>query len=464
MAFSATHISRNIPFRKFTLIFTASSQLFFQLLCATPVLAGPTGGNVVGGQGSINQQGLNTTINQSSSRMAIDWQSFNVAENESVQFIQPGRDAVALNRIFDQNPSQILGRIDANGSVVLVNPRGVLFGNSATVNVGGLVASALDIKTNDFMNGNFLFSAVEDSDGVVVNRGLLNAATGGSVTLLGKSVSNEGLISAKLGKVNLAAGSEAVLTFDPAGFIGVEVTKAVLENELGIDGAVLNEGTISAEGGQVLMTAKVSKDLFSNAVNNKGIVQAGSIEKRNGAIFLNGLGGDVVNSGSLDVSASDAGIDGGDVTVTGDNVTHRGVINADAVQGDGGQIAIDSLDTTLLTEDSVTTARSTVNGQGGTVTVLGNHVGLFDQSLIDASGTNGGGVVLFGGDEEGLNPDIRNADAIYIGENTTINVNATDNGDGGKLIAYADNSAKIYGSLNAKSGTKREWRFCRNFG
>jgi len=459
MVFSATRLSRNIPFRhspfrKITLLFTASSQLFFQLLCATPVLAGPAGGNVVGGQGSINQQGLNTTINQASNRLAIDWQRFNVAENESVQFIQPGRDSVALNRIFDQNPSQILGRIDANGSIVLVNPRGVLFGNSATVNVGGLVASALDIKTHDFMNGDFLFSVVEDSDGVVVNRGLLNAATGGSITLLGKRVSNEGLISARLGKVNLAAGAEAVLTFDPAGFIGVEVTKAVLENELGIDSAVLNEGTIRADGGQVLMTAKVSKDLFSNAVNNKGIVQAGSIEKRHGAIFLNGLGGDVVNSGRLDASATDAGANGGDVTLSGDNVTHSGIIRADAAQGDVGTIAIDSRGTTLLTENSETSASAIAAGKGGTITVLGQHVGLFDQSLIAATGFNGGGEVLFGGDEQGLNPDISNADAIYIGENTTINVNATTEGDGGKLIAYADLSAKVYGVLTARGGSQ----------
>jgi len=459
MAFSATRLSRkspfgNTPFRNLTLLFTASSQLFFQLLCATPVLAGPVGGNVVGGQGSINQQGLNTTINQASNRLAIDWQSFNVAENESVQFIQPGRDSVALNRIFDQNPSQILGRIDANGSIVLVNPRGVLFGNSATVNVGGLVASALDIKTNDFMNGDFLFSAVENSDGVVVNRGLLSAATGGSITLLGKRVSNEGLISARLGKVNLAAGSEAVLTFDPAGFIGVEVTKEVLENELGIDSAVLNEGTIRADGGQVLMTAKVSKDLFSNAVNNKGIVRAGSVEKRNGAIFLNGLGGDVVNSGSLDVSATDAGVNGGDVTLSGDNVTHSGIIRADAAHGNAGNIAIDSRGTTLLTENSETSASAIATGKGGTITVLGQHVGLFDQSLITATGFNGGGEVLFGGDEQGLNPDITNADAIYIGENTTINVNATTDGDGGKLIVYADLSAKVYGVLTARGGSQ----------
>ncbi len=234
------------------------------------VQAAPTGGAVVGGQGSINHQGPNTNINQASQRMAINWQTFNVQTNERVNFYQPNSNAVALNRILDQNPSQILGSINANGQVMLVNPHGVIFSETATVNVGGLLASGLDINPQAFMNSNLLFSALENTDGVVINRGLLNAATGGSISLLGKSVQNEGLISANLGKVNLASGSEAIVTFDNAGLIGIEVTQEVLENNLGIDSATLNSGTIEAQGGQVLLTAKVSQDLFSSAVNRCG--------------------------------------------------------------------------------------------------------------------------------------------------------------------------------------------------
>ncbi|MCI0507321.1 MAG: filamentous hemagglutinin N-terminal domain-containing protein [Gammaproteobacteria bacterium] len=200
-----------------------------------PGVAAPTGGAVVGGQGSINYQGQNTNINQASQRMAINWQTFNVQTNESVNFVQPNSSAVALNRILDQNPSQILGSINANGQVMLVNPHGVIFSETATVNVGGLLASGLDINPQSFMNGNLLFSAMDNTDGVVINRGLLNAATGGSISLLGKSVQNECLISANMGKVNLASGSEAVVTFDSAGLIGIEVTQEVLENSLGVD-------------------------------------------------------------------------------------------------------------------------------------------------------------------------------------------------------------------------------------
>ena len=129
-----------------------------------------------------------------------------------------------------------------------------MFTESVFVNVGGLLASGLDINPRDFMNGELLFSALENTDGTVINRGLLNAATGGSIGLLGKSVQNEGLISAKLGRVSMASGSEAVVTFDNAGLIGIEVTQEVLENDIGVDNATINSGNIEADGGQVLLS------------------------------------------------------------------------------------------------------------------------------------------------------------------------------------------------------------------
>ena len=71
-------------------------------------LAGPEGGEIVGGVGTINLAGPGVTvINQASQNLSIDWQTFNVGENEAVRFDQPSSQAVALNRIFDQNPSQI---------------------------------------------------------------------------------------------------------------------------------------------------------------------------------------------------------------------------------------------------------------------------------------------------------------------------------------------------------------------
>jgi filamentous hemagglutinin family protein len=91
--------------------------------------------------------------------MAIDWQSFNVQSNESVNFYQPNTNSVSLNRILDQNPSQIFGSINANGQVMLVNPNGIIFSPTSSVNVGGLVASGLDINPQLFMNSDIVFKA-----------------------------------------------------------------------------------------------------------------------------------------------------------------------------------------------------------------------------------------------------------------------------------------------------------------
>ncbi len=141
-------------------------------LLGVQVEAGPEGGVVVGGNGSISQVGETTTINQNTDLMAIDWQSFNVDASERVNFIQPDSTSISLNRILSNTGSQIHGHIDANGQVILVNPNGVFFGENATVDVGGILASGLDINPHDFMNGDFVFSALEDGEDKVITRGL----------------------------------------------------------------------------------------------------------------------------------------------------------------------------------------------------------------------------------------------------------------------------------------------------
>ncbi|HXS05133.1 MAG TPA: filamentous hemagglutinin N-terminal domain-containing protein, partial [Rhodanobacter sp.] len=128
---------------------------------------GPTGGVVVGGSGDIAQSGNQTVINQISQRLALNWDTFNLKSNESVLFNQPSRSAVALNRILDQNPSQIFGKINSNGQVFLINTHGIIFGATAQMNVGGLMASTLDLTPKDFLAGNYNLNAVGGGAGIV---------------------------------------------------------------------------------------------------------------------------------------------------------------------------------------------------------------------------------------------------------------------------------------------------------
>ncbi len=146
------------------------------------------------------------TIDQSSARLAINWQSFDIGSGESVTFNQPSSQAIALNRILGQDPSTILGKLSANGQVFLLNPNGVLFGAGAQVDVGGIVASTLSLSNDDFLAGRYTFAGRRLGLRGVVNRGTIEAAQGGYVAFIAPSVANEGVIRANGGTVALGAG------------------------------------------------------------------------------------------------------------------------------------------------------------------------------------------------------------------------------------------------------------------
>ena len=400
------------------------------LLLAGVVLAGPEGGRVVGGQGSIARPDPNTTlINQTSSHLSVDWSSFNIARHETVQFNQPSANAAALNRIHDQNPSQIFGALRANGQVLLVNPNGVFFGPTASVNVNALIASGLDISTADFMAGRQRFQAPPGTaGGMVVNQGMLQAATGGAISLLGGAVRNEGVILASAGQVNLLAGNRITMDFDGDGLIQFTVDKEVLQNAHDLDDAISNTGEIQADGGAVLLRGSAAKDVFSNVVNNQGVIRAGRIENEGGQIRLvaEGPANSLINTGTLDAEG-------------------RG--------GDGGRIAIHADDAAILAGDSVLNVGSRKGG-GGTAEVLGEQIALLDNTAIKASGATGGGTVLVGGDYQGANHEIRNAQRVAVGEEVSILANARTQGDGGKVIIWADGATRYYGEISATGGER----------
>ncbi|MBU3070351.1 filamentous hemagglutinin N-terminal domain-containing protein, partial [Aestuariicella sp. G3-2] len=412
---STTTFERNPLAKSITLETLAlGGVLASQLLFSAGVSAAPAGEVIVGGTGSVSRSDLTTKINQSSKHLAINWDTFNVGKNEKVQFIQPSSSSIVLNRILDQNPSMIHGSIDANGNVLLVNPRGIMFTESATVNVGGLVASGLDVSISDFMNGDILLKGVEGEGGAVINSGVINAS---SAALVGKSAANTSSAMISADVVSLSAGDEALLTFDTDGLMGVKVTKEVLENDLGLDSAVVNQGSI--DGKKVLLEAAVSKDLFSSAVNNEGVITAKGIDVSGGTIRLFGDGGQVANSGSLNAS----GESGGTIKLEGNKVVNSGELVADGT-----------------------------NGTGGAVKVLGDEVEVGEGSLISARGTQAGGEILIGGDYLGKNENVRNATTTTVAENTVIDASGIDEGDGGKVIVWANEDTYFYGYIDASSG------------
>ena len=326
-------------------------------LSAVGALAAPVGGQVVSGAGSISQSGTTTSITQSSQNLSLNWKSFNVASKETVNFVQPTASAIAVNRIFDTNGTQILGRINANGQVYLINPNGVLFGQGSVVNVGGLVASTLDL--NDASLSGNLRSFSGSGTGAIVNQGTINAASGGYVALLGNQVSNQGVISAQLGTVALGAGSAATLTFSGSSLTSFQVEQSVL-NSLAENG-----GLIRADGGAVIMTAGAKDSLLASAVNNTGVIEARTVDNHEGTItLLGGMAAGTVNvTGTLDASAQNGG-NGGFIETSAAHVrvANAATITSVSATGKSGEWLLDPVDFTIAATGGDMTGTS-LNGQ-----------------------------------------------------------------------------------------------------
>ncbi len=232
--------------------------------------ASPAGPAVVAGQAAVAGLGTgHVTITQSSQRAVINWQSFNIAPNEVTQFIQPNVNAIALNRIFDHNPSQIFGQLQANGTVLLLNSNGILFGPNAQVNVGGLIASSLNLSNANFMAGHYLFEGT-GVEGLVKNSGAIHAGHDG-VYLLAPNVENSGLIVSPGGNVVLGAGKTAYLSNRPDG-------RGLLAEITAPTGQAANLKEILADGGQVTLAGRV--------VNQAGLIRADSVREQHGKIEL----------------------------------------------------------------------------------------------------------------------------------------------------------------------------------
>ena len=430
-------------------LMASAGAMLVQPFAAGTAMAGPTGGTVKAGQGAISTPtATSTVVNQSSANIVIDWQSFNVGQNETVQFIQPGSTSAALNRIINGNPSAIQGSILANGRVFLVNPQGVVFGKTARVDVGSLFVTSLDIKNSDFMAQNYRFEAVEGAGSAsIVNHGSIEAAVGGSVSIVGGSVENQGTITANLGHVNLGSGTQAVVDFAGDGLINFAVSGEVADNVNNAEAAVANSGAINAEGGTVNLSARVARDVFNSVVNNSGTIRAGRIDRAGGKIRLVGLGGPVRNSGTLDAS----GTNGGEIVVSSDsNIEQSGTITADASTGTGGTISLQSGDTTTLADGSRTSASSQA-GQGGHIDLLGPQVGVFGSGIVAADGGAAGGSIHAGGEQQGggTTPTSR---AVFVDSDARVSADATDNGDGGRVIVFGDEVARVFGDLSARGG------------
>lgn len=307
------------------------------------VWANPTNPTVVHGTASFQQAGniLNVT---NSHNAIINWGSFSIGVNELTRFIQPSALSAVLNRVTGQDPSAILGALQSNGKVFLLNPNGIVFGAGSQINVGGLVASTLNLSNADFLAGRMNFTDGAGA-GSVLNQGSINAA-GGPVYMVGNAVTNQGIITSPGGEVILAAGNSVELVNPGTPNLRVEIQAASNEAR--------NLGSVVAEAGRI--------GIYAGLIKQGGTLNADSAVAEGGRIMLKSTKRTDLEAGSV---TSAKGTTGGQIIALSDmnnGVTQvSGKLDASATNGNGGFIETSAAKVKVADSASVTT----LGGNGG---------------------------------------------------------------------------------------------------
>lgn len=377
------------------------------LLISQLVFANPEGGTVTAGSASITGGSGYLEVNQKSNQAAIDWQRFNIGQGETTRFIQPSADSSILNRVVGKDPSYIFGNLQSNGKVFLTNQAGVVFGSTARVDVGGLVATTANISNQDFMSGKYNFVQQPGlNTAVLVQKGaIISAKDSGIVALVAPGVENNGLIQARLGKVALASGTKFTVDLYGDQLINFATdaqapsARATTADGRILTDAVSNNGSIIADGGKVLLTAQAARGVVNNAINMSGYIQANAV--------ASGRGGDIILLG-----------------------------------GREGQVSVNG---------KVSASGRGSNGRGGLIKVTGEKI-VLTNAYLDASGDVGGGQIYVGGGAHGKDSSIMNAETTSIDKSSVLNADAIVNGDGGNIIVWSDQQTNFAGSVLARGG------------
>jgi len=385
----------------------------------------PTGGKVVAGAATISSTSTATSatmnINQTSQRAVINWQTFNVGKNATVNFNQPNSNSVTLNRVVSATPSMIQGAVNANGQVILVNPNGVTFGKGAEVNAAGVVASTLNISNQDFMNGKNVYSG--NGEGKIVNKGTITATDpNGYIALLAPEIRNQGYLIARMGpssSVALASGEKISLDFRGTQLIGVSIDKAAYK------ALIENKRIIETNGGLIVVAAGTARELMSSVIQNTGRISANAIVDNGGVIEL--VADNVTNSGTISANGGTNGV-GGQVNIVGNNITLAANSKTTATGNEGGGSIQVGVGKTMATN---TTPVSAVTGNTNTLAAPQTA------AQILASNTQGVG---------------NQAQTVNVEQGALVDASAINSGNGGAIVIWSQVKTSVNGILKAVGG------------
>ena len=362
----------------------------FPLAAPLMLIAHPKGMHCTHGTAHSHHKSDHHLQITTSDRAIIQWDKFSIDSNEIAEFILPSSKSAVLNRVIGNEQSHLMGMLQANGQVFLINSNGILIGKDAMINTASFIASTFDVLDAEFLkNSDMTFSGT--STNPLINLGTIHAFDQ-DVILLAHRIQNDGTITAPNGTVSLGSGHEILLKMEGKEKIYIRPTQGTKSEEVGIE----NNGTISA------LTAELKADgnIYALAIKDSGTIEASGVAERNGRIYLVAEKNRVDTSGHL--VAKNANATGGTIHLLGDEVIVRQGASID-VSGDlaGGEVLIGgdyqgnnpkiyNAKLSYIEEEAHINADSHIQGNGGKVIVWGDEATVYYGNITGRGGREGG--------------------------------------------------------------------------
>jgi filamentous hemagglutinin family protein len=326
-------------------------------------------------------------------------------------------------------------------------------GNKLTVttqNGAGLNHSAINWQSFSIPKGETTYFQQPNTASMSINRVVTQTPS----LLFGTLGSNGHLVL--VNQSGITVGQGAVV--DTAGFTASALRMSDADaligrlnfGEAGASGAGVSVmGNILARSGDVVLIGSgvdTGKDALIQSPNGNTILAAGQHIDITGR----GLEGITFHIQAPENQAVNLGtLKGGAVGIFAGTLKHSGQIKANTISLEGGRVVLKASGDALVEGTGKIEATGTV---GGSVDVFGQRVAVTDQAVVDVSGSLAGGSVRVGGDYQGKNANVPNANVTYVGSQASILADATVKGDGGRVIVWADDTTRAFGSISAKGG------------
>jgi filamentous hemagglutinin family protein len=393
----------NSIFKKISII----SIIFFSNLYTNPQ-------NLNVSSGSASLQASSDTLNiTTSDKTILNWDSFSINKNETTNFIMPSSSSISLNRVLGQDLSSLMGKLNANGKIILVNPNGILIGNEAYINTFSFIGSTFDVLDQDFLNSEeYAFKG--ESKAKIENYGSITA-TDGDVFLIGYQIRNIGEINAKNSTAGIGAGKEIILKPKSKEKIFIKSKSLNKDQDIGIE----NDGKINA----AQIELKADGNPYTLAIKNNKTLDALGTKVVDGKVFLVAENGR--NESYGDIKAQNFDGSGGEVRLLGKEVGLLGLVDVSSINEMNGGVVLFGGDYQGKNEDIINAA-AIFMGKNALINAKANEIG------------NGGRVILWSDEATHFYGDI-NVEGGSI------------KGDGGFVEVSSKNYLNVQGDIFAKA-------------